>query len=81
MASISDIAESEGFFSSLKGVIANLFITPPEVAELGNETMLNFGHKLLEQKPAFTFPKAGNIKESRPVEIENKQNKNVAKSD
>jgi hypothetical protein len=63
VASISDTEEPEGFFSELKAVIANLFLNPPEVTELGNQTMLDFGHALLEQKPAFTFPKAKNIKE------------------
>jgi hypothetical protein len=64
VASITDAAGSEGFFSSLKGTIANLLITPPDVARLGNETMLNFGSALLKQEPAFTFPKATNIRET-----------------
>jgi len=49
------------------GAIANLFIPPPKVAKLGNETMLEFGHTLPERRPAFTFPKAKNIKEIKPV--------------
>ena len=80
VASISDAEESEGFISSIKGCIANLFITPPKVTKFGNTTMLEFGDALLQKKTAFTFPKAKNIKESRTVEIENKQNKNVAKN-
>ncbi len=36
VASISDTEESEGFFSCVKGVIANLFLNPPEVTKLGN---------------------------------------------
>jgi hypothetical protein len=63
LASIAGQSESDGFYSSMKGVIANLFIRPPRVAELGNKTMLGFGRALLEQKSAFTFPKAKNIKE------------------
>lgn len=70
VASISDTAESEGFFSGLKGIIANLFISPPKVAELGNTTMLDFGYALLEKSPSFTFPKAKNIKESKVVKID-----------
>jgi hypothetical protein len=65
VASITDKNESEGFISDIKGVIANLFIPPPKVAKLGNETMLEFGYALLKQEPAFTFPKAKNIKENR----------------
>jgi hypothetical protein len=74
VASIAGAAESEGFFSSLKGSIANLFIAPSPVAQLGNDTMLNFGSTLLKQEPAFTFPKAMNIKEDKRVAIGNKQN-------
>jgi hypothetical protein len=74
MASISDAEESEGFISGVKGCIANLFITPPKVTKLGNDTMLNFGHALLEQKPAVTFPRAENLRENRKVAIYNKQN-------
>jgi hypothetical protein len=67
VASISTKAESDGFLSSIKGAIANLFLNPPEVTKLGNQTMLDFGHTLLQQKPAFTFPKAKNIKEDKLV--------------
>ena len=70
VASLTDQSESDGFFSAIKGAIANLFIPPPKVAKLGNETMLGFGLTLLEQKSAFTFPKAKNIKENRLVVTE-----------
>jgi hypothetical protein len=65
VASVSDSAEHEGFFSRIKGTFANLLITPPKVSQLGNETMMNFGYTLLEKKGAFTFPKATNIREDR----------------
>lgn len=67
VASITDQSESDGFFSAIKGAIANLFIPSPKVAKLGNDTILNFGLALLEQKSAFTFPKAKNIKENKLV--------------
>ncbi|MDD5192022.1 MAG: hypothetical protein PHH54_01725 [Candidatus Nanoarchaeia archaeon] len=67
VASISDTEESEGFLSGFKGFIANLFIKPPKVTELGNETMLNFGHELLEKKPTFTFPKAKNLRKNKKI--------------
>jgi len=73
VASISDAGKSEGFFSRVKGAIANLFITPPKVTKLGNTTMLEFGYALLQKKTTFTFPKAKNIKESKVVEIDNIQ--------
>jgi len=74
VASISDAEESEGFFSSIKGCIANLFITPPNVTKLGNTTMLEFGDALLQKNATFTFPRAKNLRENRRVAIYNKQN-------
>jgi hypothetical protein len=62
VASISDAESPDGFLGRVKGIIANLLLNPPEVTKLGNQTMLDFGNALLEQKPAFTFPKAKNIK-------------------
>jgi hypothetical protein len=73
VASISDTGESEGFFSSLKGAIANLFIKPTKVDKLGNTTMLEFGYALLQKNTTFTFPKAKNIKESKIVQIDHIQ--------
>ena len=72
VASISNPGEPEGFFSGIAGAIANLFIKPPEVDRLGNDTMLNFGDALLKKKPTVTFPKAKNIKKDRLVAINNK---------
>ncbi len=73
VASISNTGGSEGFFSSLKGAIANLFIMPPKVDKIGNTTMLKFGDALLQKQPAFTFPRAENIKESKVVDIDSIQ--------
>lgn len=68
IASITDKKESDGFFGRIKGAIVNLFITPPKVSDLGNTTMLEFGHALLQKKTEFTFPKADNINEIKPIE-------------
>jgi hypothetical protein len=70
VASISKSPDSEGFWASIKGVIANLFIRPPKVDKLGNDTMLDFGYALLKQKSEFTFPKAKNIRETRVATID-----------
>src|SRR4030042_1265711 len=75
VASISGKTESGGFFSVLKGKIANLLIKPPKVDKLGNTTMLEFGYALLQKNTTFTFPKAKNIKESKIVEIDHIKNK------
>lgn len=65
VASISKSTDSEGLWAGIKGKIANLLIKPPRVDKLGNDTMLDFGHAILEQKPEFTFPKANNIRETK----------------
>ena len=69
VASIHEKTEDENFWSNVKGVIANFFIKPLGVDELGNDAMLNFGYAIMEQKPAFTFPKAKNIKENKIVDV------------
>jgi hypothetical protein len=73
IASIRKKTEEEGFWSKIKGLIANFLIKPLEVDKLGNDTMLNYGYAILKQKPAFTFPKAKNIKENRIVAIDHTQ--------
>ena len=62
--SISKKDDEEGFFSNLKGKIANFFINPLEVDKFGNEIMLDFGDAMLKQKSEFTFPKAKNLKKA-----------------
>jgi hypothetical protein len=74
VASISKKTESDSFMGSVKAVIANLLINPPEITKLGNDTMLNFGYAMQKQKSAFTFPKAKNLRENIRVAINNKQN-------
>jgi hypothetical protein len=64
VASINKAAKPNGIFGGIKGSIANWFLSPPKVAKIGNDTMLNFGDALLKEKPAFTFPKAKNIRQT-----------------
>jgi len=68
VASISKSPDSDGFWATIRGSIANLLIRPPKVDKLGNDTMLDFGYALLKQKPKFTFPKAKNIKDVKIAE-------------
>lgn len=68
VASIRKATASEGFFSRIKGAIANMVITPPRIEELGNETMLKLGHALLDKDPQFTFPLAKNLVEDKLVQ-------------
>jgi hypothetical protein len=73
VVSVNKATKPNGFVGRVRGVIANFFIDPPVVSRHGNETMLNFGHALLKEKPAFTFPKAKNIRESKTVAINSNQ--------
>jgi len=73
IASIAKKSKSAGFFGSIKGAIANMFIKPPKVDKLGNTTMLNFGYALLQKNSTFTFPKTKNIKKSKVVAIDHIQ--------
>ena len=47
---------------SLTGVAVNLFIDPLTVEATGHQAMLDFGQALVSGAPAFTFPRAGNLK-------------------
>lgn len=64
VASIGKRAGANGPVGQLKAAIANLFIKPVKVDPFGNQTLLAFGCALFEQKRTFTFPKAGNLKET-----------------
>ncbi len=70
VASIARKNKSASFFGSIKGVFANMLIEPLAVDQQGNRTMLEFGEALVQQQPAFTFPKAENIKEINVVEMD-----------
>jgi hypothetical protein len=62
LASLGGRCEKEGFYSRLKGKIANLFIQPVRISPEGNRAMLNFGYALYKKQTSFTFPKARNLK-------------------
>lgn len=62
ISSLYDEGGKPGFWGNLKGGLANLFIKPLEIDKLGNDTMLDFGCALFEEKETFTFPKAKNLK-------------------
>jgi hypothetical protein len=68
VASISKANGSEGFFARIRGVVANLLITPPTISEIGNETMLDLGYAVLNQDAEFTFPVARNLQKDAIVD-------------
>lgn len=65
IASIVKEQETAGIFASIKGAIANWFIKPPRVDNIGNTAILEFGYALLQKNSTFTFPKAKNIRVSK----------------
>ena len=52
----------QNLMGGLKGTTVNLFMPPITVESAGSEAMLNFGLALALEAPAFTFPRAKNLK-------------------
>jgi hypothetical protein len=52
----------QNLVGGLKATTANMFLKPIAVEPAGNEAMLNFGFALASEAPAFTFPRARNLK-------------------
>ena len=63
VVSVNKASKPNSYIGKVKGFIVNFFIDPIRISKLGNDTMLRFGHALLNKQPSFTFPKALNIKE------------------
>jgi hypothetical protein len=64
IATVSKPQETEGFFSSLTAMFANLLLSAQPVSAVGNDTMLDFGLALYHKKPEFTFPVAEALRPS-----------------
>jgi hypothetical protein len=73
LASINAAANPNGLLAGIKGALANLFVNPPRVDKLGNDTMLDFGLEIFNEKPSFAFPKAKNLRTNRTVTTDNKR--------
>lgn len=67
LASVTRAAARDGVLARIRGAIANLLIKAPKIDRRGNETMLNFGYAIYEQKREFTFPMARNIREDSVI--------------
>jgi hypothetical protein len=52
----------QNFMGGLKATTVNLLLEPIPVEPAGNEAMLEFGFALASKAPAFTFPRARNLK-------------------
>jgi hypothetical protein len=66
VASVKPKNAGNGFLQNLmgglKGTTVSLFMPPITVERAGSEAMLNFGLALALEAPAFTFPRAKNLK-------------------
>jgi len=66
VASVKPEDAGDNFWQSLlgglKATTANLLLQPIAVEPAGNEAMLSFGFALASEAPAFTFPRARNLK-------------------
>lgn len=62
IASVQKAHQSEGLFSSITAMFANLLLSAQPVSMVGNQTMLEFGLALYHKKTAFTFPIAGTLR-------------------
>jgi hypothetical protein len=66
VASVKRAGAGDNLWQKLKGnvsgALANLLLKPITVAQAGNDAMLNFGRSLAAEEPAFTFPRARNLK-------------------
>lgn len=58
IASVHKAHQSEGLFSSITAMFANMLLSAQPVSVVGNETMLEFGLALFHKKTEFTFPVA-----------------------
>jgi len=70
LVSVNKAEHPNGFVSKVKGKIANLFLNPIGISQIGNDTVLDFGLSLLNEKSSFTFPLATNIKQLRNMAID-----------
>jgi hypothetical protein len=66
VASVKPKDAGDSFWQNLMGGVkattANLFLKPIAVESAGNKAMLDFGLALASEAPAFTFPRAKNLK-------------------
>jgi hypothetical protein len=69
IASVHKAHQSEGLFSSITAMFANLLLSAQPVSVVGNETMLEFGLALFHKKAEFTFP----VAETLTTSLENAQ--------
>jgi hypothetical protein len=72
VASIKDQHAGNGlwtnFKGAIKGMVANQFIPPVRIEQIGNDAVINFAQALYDGKREFTFPVAKNLIGERAVD-------------
>ena len=58
IASIRAANKKENLFSSLGGMVVNMFLPPMPITKIGNNAMLSFGEALTNKQSAYVFPAA-----------------------
>ena len=61
LSNIGNADSPDGFFSSIKAVFANLFVTPMEINPAGNSVLIDFAKALYLKDARFTFPLAESL--------------------
>ena len=61
LAALGNEASPDGFFSTLKAVVANFFVAPVDIDPYGNDAIFDFAMALYLQKDQYTFPLAANL--------------------
>ena len=61
LATFGSADSPDGFFSPIKAIFANLFITPTDVNPVGNNVLLDFALALYQKKEQFAFPLAKSL--------------------
>ena len=61
LSTLGNEASADGFIASVKGLVANLFISPVVITQHGNDTLFDFATAIYLRESKFTFPLAKNV--------------------
>ena len=61
VASIKSAGKKDSIFSSVTGMVANVFLPPMPVTQKGNDAMMSFGQALARKESVYVFPKAESL--------------------
>lgn len=61
IASIRSVTKKESLFSSVTGMVVNVFLPPMPITQIGNDAMIGFGEAITQKQSAYVFPSAENL--------------------